>query len=103
MRVVSKALRNSAHGKSCTLRLPGCNHNPETVVLAHLPIPGRSIMGAKERDDFGIFCCSNCHDQLDSRIKGEKVDGWDALRALAETADIQTAEGLRSFKGWRNG
>ncbi|MGA6102116.1 nuclease domain-containing protein [Psychrobacter pocilloporae] len=26
-------LRKSAQGQQCTLRLTGCNYNPETVVL----------------------------------------------------------------------
>lgn len=99
MRIVSKALRNSARGKSCTLRLPGCNHNPETVVLAHLPIPGRGIMGGKEQDFLGVHACQHCHDLLDRRIKGEPVDGLDMLRALAETQQQWIEEGLMKIKG----
>ena len=58
-------LRESARGQECLVRLPGvCNHNPETVVLAHL---GGGGMGLKKRDIHGAFCCSSCHDEIDRR------------------------------------
>lgn len=65
-RIRSKKLRDSARGQSCFVRLPGiCNFNDETTVLAHL---GNGGMGAKQDDLFGSFCCSSCHDHIDSRV-----------------------------------
>lgn len=60
----------SAKGKECTVRIPGvCNHNPETVVFAHLNGGG---MGMKRSDIHGAYCCSACHDIIDFRV----IYGW---------------------------
>jgi len=64
----------------CTLRIPGvCNHNPETVVFAH--IDKNKGIGSKNHDIFGFYCCSDCHahDHI-----GQVFD-IDKLRALMET------------------
>lgn len=64
-KVRSQALRDSAEGMECSLRLPGiCNHNPETTVLAHLPGIGKS-MASKVSDLHCAFACSACHDAID--------------------------------------
>lgn len=58
-------LRKTARGQQCLVRIPGvCNHDPETVVLAHLNGGGT---GMKHSDLKGAFCCSACHDCLDRR------------------------------------
>ncbi len=50
------------------MRLPGiCNHNSETVVLAHVRLPGVSGMGIKAHDLLGAWACSACHDAIDRR------------------------------------
>lgn len=67
MRHESAKLRKSARGQECTVRIPNyCNHNPATVVLAHLNGGG---MGTKKSDLFGAFACSGCHDIIDGRVK----------------------------------
>lgn len=84
----SSKLRNSAKGQLCTLQIPGiCNHNPETVVLCHLPSENHGI--AYKSDDFwAVYGCSNCHDVID----GRKLYKWDVgelertiLKALYRT------------------
>lgn len=61
-------LRKKARGRECTVRLPGiCNHNSETVVLAHVRLAGVSGMGLKADDLLGAWCCSSCHDEIDGR------------------------------------
>lgn len=55
-------LRKEAKGRDCQVRTPVCNHNPETVVLAHLNGSG---MGRKHHDLHGAWACSNCHAWLD--------------------------------------
>lgn len=61
-------LRKLARGRQCTVRLPDiCNGNPETVVLAHLRLPGISGMGFKADDILGAYACSACHDAIDRR------------------------------------
>lgn len=97
-KIVSKALRDSARGESCTLRLPGCNFNPETVVLAHAPIKGMRGMGMKVPDVFSMYSCSNCHDAIDGRKKSDH-DASDILRALAETQLRMIEKGLITIKG----
>ncbi len=65
-------LRNEARGRECQIRIPGiCNHNPETVVLAHLNNKGLFGVGTgqKPHDMFGAHCCSACHDVVDGRTK----------------------------------
>ena len=51
------------------VRLPEiCNHNSETVVLAHIRMPGISGMGIKVPSDLlGAWACSACHDAIDRR------------------------------------
>ena len=62
-------LRKLAKGQECMLRLPGvCNHNPETTVLAHIRHQWRS-KGSKPSDICGVWACSACHDEIDSRTK----------------------------------
>ncbi|WP_430318312.1 DUF1364 domain-containing protein [Pseudomonas nitroreducens] len=98
MKLVSQSLRKSARGRECTVRIPGhCNHNPETVVLAHLPCGSKGI-GMKGHDQMAVFSCSSCHDVLDGRTPGE-VDWKDILRALDETQTIWIQEGLMTIKG----
>ena len=94
MKIVSKKIRDSARGKDCTLRLPGvCNFNPETTVFAHIGVIRG--MGLKCNDNMGIYCCSNCHDTLDSRTaSATPVDAADKLRALEETQAALFEDGL---------
>ena len=63
-------LRNEARGRGCMVRLPGvCNHNSETVVLAHVRLIGVSGMGIKADDLLGAWACSACHDVIDRRAR----------------------------------
>ena len=63
-------LRNEARGRGCMVRLPGiCNHNSETVVLAHVRLIGVSGMGMKADDLLGAWACSACHDVIDRRAR----------------------------------
>ena len=92
---VSPALRASAKGQPCALRLSCCNHDPETTVLAHLRLFGMAGIGEKPDDWCAVFACSACHDAIDRR--GGATEGlWgyeDLLRAMIETLRIQFAEG----------
>jgi hypothetical protein len=64
-------ISESARGEMCLVRIPGvCNHNPETVVLAHANGFG---MGMKAPDSESAYCCSDCHDVIDGRVH----TGWD--------------------------
>jgi len=84
LRLVSPKLRASAKGQPCTLRLPCCNHDQDTTVLAHLRFFGWAGVAEKPDDYLGVFACSACHDAIDGR--GRNL--WefeDLLRALGET------------------
>lgn len=97
MRVISKALRNSAKGRNCTLRLDGCLFSSETVVLAHLPC-GHKGVGMKSPDQMAVFACQCCHTTLDGDQRNEILSS-DLLRALAETQMYWIEQGLMTIKG----
>ena len=63
-------ITESARGEDCTVRLIGCNRNNETTVFAHLSgIRFGHGVGKKVSDLHGAYCCGNCHNLLDGRIK----------------------------------
>ena len=63
-------IRESAKGQNCTVRLVGiCNHNPETVVLAHYRMAGTCGMGMKPSDIQAAYACDICHSAVDGRLK----------------------------------
>lgn len=54
-------LRTLAHGKSCTVRLPNCAGDGETVYLAHFRLLPYCGTGIKPDDlAFGAWACHNC-------------------------------------------
>jgi hypothetical protein len=61
------ALTRAARGKDCTVRLPCCNGNPETVVLAHYRLLPFCGTGTRPPSWMGAWACSACHDAIDSR------------------------------------
>lgn len=64
-KVRSELIMASARDMPCSLRLPGiCNHNRQTVVLAHLPGIGKSV-ASKVSDIHSAFACHACHDAID--------------------------------------
>ena len=63
-------IRKSARGQQCQIRLAGiCNHNPETVVLAHYRMAGTCGMGMKPSDIQAAYACDICHSAVDGRLK----------------------------------
>jgi hypothetical protein len=100
MKVRSDAIRKSARGQDCALRIPGhCNFNPETTVLAHV---GKNIgMSMKCDDSFAVYACSSCHDQIDSRagVMDEGTKSIYILSALEETQNKLFDAGLIAAKG----
>ncbi|VDS07538.1 hypothetical protein PARHAE_00715 [Paracoccus haematequi] len=94
--LVHVAARQNARGRECTLRLPSCNGDPQTTVLAHLRMFGAAGMGQKPDDWFAVFACSACHDSLDRRDAATAGE-WgheDALRALYLTLKQQFRDGI---------
>lgn len=61
-------LRELAKGQSCSVRLPGCLHVSETVVLAHIRRANVAGMGQKPPDLCACFACLKCHDVIDGRV-----------------------------------
>lgn len=64
------AIRQSARGEECTMRIPGvCNGDRETVVWAHSndSSAGKG-MGLKARDEEGCYACLKCHGTYDRQI-----------------------------------
>lgn len=86
-------LRNSARGRDCQVRIPGCLHTPETVVLAHGngSAAGKGI-GMKSPDPIAAFACAYCHDVCDGRRK--PPEGW-------TRADVKLAHAEGIFRTQR--
>lgn len=84
-------LRKEAKGRECQVRLPGiCNHNPETVVLAHFRMVGINGVGMKPDDMFGAW---SCHDEIDRRTR--KMD-YEFVRLAHAEGVIRTQAILKS-------
>lgn len=89
---VSNALRNLAKGQDCTLRMPWCNHNNETVVLCHVRTKGLNGMACKPPDFIAYHGCSECH-------RREQDAGHDDIaRAVFETLIRAYEAGIISVK-----
>ena len=63
------AIRDSANGEDCHMRLPGaCNGRTDTTVWSHYPgLDGDRGMGLKALDLCGCYACAGCHDAIDGR------------------------------------
>lgn len=95
-RIISKKITQSARGEDCTLRIAGvCNHDPETVVFAHMNGGG---MGTKHHDIHGFFSCSSCHDFIDGRggcTHDSRMNySHEKLRAMVETQSKLLQKGI---------
>ena len=95
---VMSALRKSAKGQDCQVRMPGiCNFDKSTTVLAHL---GGGGMGMKHPDLFGAYCCSSCHEEADRvtrRIDAVTAKLW-LLEGIIRTQEIMLKNGLIEIK-----
>lgn len=93
--LVSPAIRRSAKGKPCYLRLGCCEHDDTTTVAAHVRAFGIAGMGEKPDDIFVIYACAACHREFD------EGDGWgwdDILRGLMFTQRDMLRNGLIEVK-----
>lgn len=92
-----KALRKLAKGQDCMIRLPGCNGDPATTVLAHYALSGYTGMGMKPDDfAFGAWSCSSCHDIVDGRVKTEM--SRDIVRLAHAEGVLRTMAEIRKMK-----
>ena len=96
---VKSKIRESARNEDCQVRLWNvCNHNSETVVLAHLNGGGG---GMKHSDIHGAYACSNCHAWLDGGYAKEgtrQERDLIHLEAMVRTQIILLKKGLISIK-----
>lgn len=100
----SDAVTQSARDRDCTLQIAGFQCAPnETVVLAHIPIPGNHGMGLKPDDLCACRACAVCHDLLDGRTPGLQKGSADwyfyALRGMARTLRAMHDAGILTIKG----
>lgn len=95
---VFHSLRKSARGQTCTMRLPCCNNDTETTVLAHIRQFGWAGTSQKPPDFLAFYACSACHDAFDGR-SGDPWGWEDVLRALGETLMRHHKSGLLDFGG----
>ena len=96
--IVSKKIRQSARGQSCTLRSPHCNDNGENVMLCHVPLPGMAGMGQKMSDIHGFYGCEGCHRYFDTEGRADPERWQMAFRAVVETQNILYELGLITVK-----
>lgn len=84
-------ITDSARGENCTVRLPSvCNHNPETVVFAHLNgVRFGHGTGQKVNDIHGAYACSDCHDAIDGRKRTQYTQDELKLHHLEATIETQ--------------
>ena len=77
----STAVRDSARGEDCSVRIPGCPGNPEQTIWSHAPLgaagKGRSI---KALDLCGAYACTYCDGVVDGQIKAP--DGFTRLQVM---------------------
>jgi hypothetical protein len=85
-------LTMSAQGENCLIRLPCCNHNPDTVVGCHYRMAGFSGIGFKSPDWLLAFGCSECHRWVDTHKDPETVIAF--LHAVVRTIARQIEKGL---------
>lgn len=99
MKTRSDLIRKSAKGEECTVRIDGvCNRNPETTVFAHAPYHGR--FGMRDKDYWGAYACSDCHDYLDGRsTRVMNLCGNLWMDAIRQTLDKLIEKGIISIKG----
>ena len=80
----SKKYRDAAKGQPCTMRLPCCNSDIETTVLAHRNGAG---MAMKANDHDAVDACSECHAALD----GLRGSGYlAAAKSVFDQARLET-------------
>lgn len=97
----SKALRDDARGRDCTLQIPGvCSHDPEQTVGCHLRLFGFGGMGMKPDDIHMVDACGKCHEKIDDRSSWEEhgLDFEHILRALMTTLQNRRNAGLIEVK-----
>jgi len=88
-------LRKSAKGEACQVRVPFvCNSDTSTTVLAHINGSG---MGMKNMDIHAAYCCSKCHDAVDSRVKTQwskdELKIWH-YEGMKRTQELMVNKGL---------
>lgn len=84
-------LRDAARDKPCQVRIPGvCNGQNETTVLAHIGIAGTRGMGYKGPDLAAAWCCSDCHNVIDSRVPHPAGLTKETIRGYAMDGVLRT-------------
>lgn len=83
----SKKYRDAAKGQNCTMRLPGCQNDTATVVLAHRNGAG---MGTKASDHDAADMCAHCHDIYDRRKRYPLPGDYMTAVLRFEQARLQT-------------
>lgn len=84
------------------VRLGGCLHNPETVILAHIR-RGHFGMGCKPHDICAVYACAACHraiDQQTNEFTREEIDST-LLRALCEQLTYYVEKQIITIKGYK--
>ena len=94
-------IRKSAKLQECQVRIPGiCNFDETTTILAHKNGAG---MALKSADLHAAYCCSACHDEIDSLQGNRKSEFTDDeilimfYEAIFRTQLLLIAQGLATI------
>lgn len=93
-------LTQAARGRSCTIRMPGCMGESDTVVLAHYRLAGTCGMGKKPPDTNGAYACDHCHGIVDGRTKTDM--DRDFIRLMHAEGVLRTLD-ILAQEGWKMG
>ena len=85
-------LRRAAIGRTCMIRLDGCQSEP--CCLAHWRQIGLSGMGMKNFDILGAWACDSCHTKVDRTMRGDDSVQLDFARGVFRTIAILIREGV---------
>lgn len=85
-------LRRQAIGRTCQIRLPGCNTEP--CCLAHWRQSGISGMGMKSPDLLASFACHACHTRVDTTGRGDPEVQFAFAQGVFRTQAILIREGI---------
>lgn len=86
MSIEIQALRDTAKGAVCQVRIPGCKNERSTTVWAHSDAGAHGKgMSLKADDIMGMHSCGFCHEQLPKlkRAAREMVEAVAILRTWA--------------------
>ena len=86
--LISQKIRDSAEGEECRMRMPWCDWDTSTTVLAHIRRFGLAGTAGKPFDLASFYTCGTCH------AREQEAGDDDILRAHLLTLQALYEKGL---------